>query len=365
MPRNLKMSQQLLVALLAVLLGLLVGALIMLAFGYNPLLAYQAMFMGVLSSPYFFGEALSQATILALTGLAFALASKAGFFNIGLSGQFLMGWLAAIVVSLTWPNLPAWLSVVFASLAGVLAGALWAGIAGFLRAYRGASEVITTIMLNYIGLHLTNWIIATLYQTNDASPSIDEGASLRLDFLSQAFSGSRLNGGLFIMILVLVLYIFVMSKTTLGYEIKSAGLNPLAAEYAGMNTRANIVLSMALSGGLAGLAGVINGLGIFHNIFIQRALPQEGFNGIAVALLGMNNPVGILLSSGLFSILQTGSRFMPNASGVPDELAQVVIAAIIFFVGANYLIQYMLNKLKPSKGGINNDNSRYYCSNYF
>ncbi|WP_343753047.1 ABC transporter permease [Alkalibacterium iburiense] len=338
-----------LVPILSIIFGFILGAILMLAFGYNPITAYEAMIMGVFGSPYFFGEALRQATILTFSGLGFAIAFKAGFFNIGISGQLLAGWVSAIWFALAFPDLPRLILVPATLIIGMVFGAIWAGIAGALRAYFGTSEVIVTIMLNYTALHTTNYIIRNFLAVGNTTERVSENASLRIDWLTNLTAGSRLNLGFFIAIAVVVLYWVFMTHMTSGFEVRAVGLNPNASTYAGMSAEKNIILSMLISGGLAGLGGAIHGIGTFGNLFTQNALPNIGFNGIAVALLGLGNPFGTFLASILFGILDVGSGFMPNRAGVPDEMASIVIAAIIFFVGANYVIRLLIDKVKTNK----------------
>lgn len=337
------------VPLLAVLFGFLVGAIIMLIFGYNPIEAYSHMIFGVFASPYSIGETLTQATLLIFTGLAFDIANKAGFFNIGLSGQFLIGWLSTIAFALQFPDLPRLILVPLSLGVGTIAGALYAGIAGFLRAYFGTSEVIVTIMLNHTMLQISNYLTNFVIGTSSRTEKVSENASLALDWLTELTNFSRLNIGFFIALIVVAVYWYFMKYTTTGFEIKAVGLNPDAAEYAGMSAKRNIILSMLISGGLAGLGGAINGLGTFGNIFVIGALPNEGFNGIAVALLGLGNPIGIVLAAILFGILNTGAPFMATRAGVPDEMAVIVTASIVFFVGAYYLVEWIFEKIGHSR----------------
>lgn len=337
------------VPLMAVLFGFLVGAIIMLIFGYNPILAYSEMLFGVFENPYYIGEALTQATLLVFTGLAFDIANKAGFFNIGLAGQFLIGWLATIAFALYFPDLPRIVLVPLSLLVGAIAGALYAGIAGFLRAYFGTSEVIVTIMLNHTMLQISNYVTNFVIGTGSRTETVSENASLSMEWLTNLTDFSRLNMGFFIAIVAVVIYSIFMKKTTTGFEIKAVGLNPEASTYAGMSTKKNIILSMLISGGLAGLGGAINGLGTFGNIFVIGALPAEGFNGIAVALLGLGNPIGIVLSAMLFGVLQTGAPFMASRAGVPNEMSEIVIGSIVFFVGAYYLVEWLFAKFGNRK----------------
>lgn len=330
------------VPLISILFGFILGAIMMVIFGYSPVDAYSAMFSGVFTNPYFFGEALRQATVLVFTGLGFAIAFQAGFFNIGIAGQALIGWFTSVMFALQFPDMPRLVLIPLTLLVASLAAAFWAAIAGFLRAYFGTNEVITTIMLNYTALYLTNYFIPA----GNRSDSVGENASLRVEWLAELTSNSRLNMGFFIAIAVVILYWVFMTQTTTGFEIRSVGLNAHASEYAGMSAPKNIILSMSISGLLAGLGGAIHGMGTFGNIFTQGHLPNIGFDGIAVALLGLGNPIGIFFSSILFGVLDIGSSFMPSQAGVPDELANIVTAAIIFFVGANYIIRYFVNKRK-------------------
>ena len=344
----------LLVPLLSVVMGFILGAIIMVIFGYNPIDGYSAMINGAFGSSFYIGETLRQATPLILTALGFSVAYNAGFFNIGVAGQALLGWLCSVWVANIFSDLPGLILLPLSILVGVLAGALWAGIAGFLRAYFNTSEVIVTIMLNYTALYTTNYLIRNvLTDSADATPRISEGASLRAGWLTELTSNSTLHAGIFISLAMAIIVWFLMKKTTSGFEIRTVGLNPSAAEYAGMSSKRTIIISMLISGGLAGLGGVMEGLGNFQNIFTQGAMPTIGFDGMAVALLGLSNPVGIIFSAILFGALKIGGNSMPMISGVPTEVVDIVIASIIFFVGANYLIRYFIDKrARVNKGGV-------------
>ncbi|WP_071130189.1 ABC transporter permease [Enterococcus timonensis] len=342
------------VPILSVVLGLLLGAVIMLAFGYNPILGYSSMLKGSLSTNRTIGETLRQATPLIFTALGFSVASAAGFFNIGLAGQALAGWVASVWMALAFPDMPRLLLVPLCIIVGGLAGAAAAAIPGFLRAYFGTSEVIVTIMLNYVFLYSSTYLMQVVMPESfrvslDSTNSISPNASLRIPWLTELFGGSRVNGGLFLAIIALVFVWFLLKKTTLGFEIRSVGLNPFASEYAGMSSKKTIVMSMVISGALAGLGGVVEGLGTYQNFFVQTASLSIGFDGMAVSLLGSGSSFGILLSALLFSVLKIGGLGMQTAAQVPYEIVSVVIASIIFFVGANYLIRLGLAKTARSK----------------
>lgn len=353
---NLKFNKlnSVLVPVLSVVMGFVLGAIIMAVFGYNPISGYQAMLDTAFQSPKSMGEILVTAGPLIFTALGFSVANSAGFFNIGLSGQALAGWIASIWTGLLLADAPRPLALTAAILAGVMAGAIAAAIPGLLRAYFGTSEVIVTIMMNYIILyfstHIVNNVIAEKFiSTKGTTKMVGANVSLRNSFLSSISDGSRLNLGIIFALLALVLIWFLMKKTTLGYEITSVGLNPFASEYAGMSSKRIIVLSMVISGALAGFGGVVYGLGTFGNFFVQGSSLSIGFDGMAVSLLGGGSSIGILLSALLFSVLKLGGQGMPLKAGVPTELVDVVIASIIFFVGISYLIKLILKKIEDKK----------------
>ncbi len=337
------------VPVISVLAGLLLGAMIMLAFGYDPVEGYNAMLIGAFGRSYNVGEVFRLATPLILTGLGFSVASRAGLFNIGLSGQALCGWIASIWLAMTFPDVPKILLVPMCIIAGAVAGAFWAGIAGFLRAQFGTSEVIVTIMMNYIILYISNYLVRSVLTKNaDATTQISANASLRANFLYELSGHSRLNMGIFLALAMLVVVWVLMKRTTTGFEIRSVGINPFASEYAGMSAKKNIVLAMLISGALAGMAGVVEGLGTFQNLYILNSSLEIGFDGMAVSLLGGGNPIGILLSAVLFGILKIGGLKMPSV-GIPKEIVEIVIAAIIFFIGISYAIRFLLDKIAVSK----------------
>ncbi|WP_056974083.1 ABC transporter permease [Holzapfeliella floricola] len=343
------------IPLISILAGFVLGAIIMLCLGYDPIMTYEALFTGAWGDPNSIGETLRQATPLILTGLGFSVATSAGFFNIGGAGQYLVGWLSSIWFVLSFPSLPGVVLITGAIAAGAIAGGIWSGIAGVLRAYLKTNEVITTIMLNYIALYLSNWIVKSFLANGDAdySKSIPQSASLRSPFLMELTNNSTFHYGLFIAIVIAIIMAFVMKKTTVGYEIRSIGLNSDASKYAGMSTKKVIILAMTLSGLLAGIGGAVDGIGNYQNILVLASTPSVGFDGLAVALLAYGNPIGIVFASLLFASLKIGGLNIPVVSNTPSEIVDIVIALIIFFVGASYLFEYISKKMKTnkSKGG--------------
>ncbi|AWB43937.1 branched-chain amino acid ABC transporter permease [Paenibacillus sp. CAA11] len=342
-------------SIVAIILGLIVGAIIMLIGGYDPLLAYQSLFQQVFGNSYDFGETLREITPLILTGLAVAFAFRAGLFNIGGEGQFIIGMTAATFIGVKVTGLPAYIHAPLAIIVGGLCGGLWAAIAGYLKAKRGVNEVITSIMLNWTALYLANYVVRNflLMEGQQRSQDIQPSASISIDWLSEMLNGARVHWGMLIAIIAAVFFYVYLWKTKQGFELRAVGSNPQAAEYAGMNVGRNVVKVMFISGVFAGLAGALQILGVFHYQSVMSGSPGTGFDGIAVALIGMNNPFGILLGGILFGTLTYGSAGMSFGAGVPPELIRIVIGAIIFFIAAQGIVRWVLkpfyNKRKKEK----------------
>lgn len=341
------------VPVLTVIIGLIVGALIMIAFNFDAVAGYKALWNGAVGSPFNIGQSLRAATPIIFTGLGFSVAYTAGFFNIGLAGQALAGWLVSVWTVLSLEGLPSFIVLPLGILAGMLAGGLWAAIAGFLKAYFNTSEVIVTIMLNYTMVYISDYLVRNvLTDRADATAFVWKIASLRMPFLSEITNGSTLHAGIFLAFIAVVVVYIMMERTTLGFELKTVGQNRHAAQYAGMNSKRNIILAMVISGCLAGLGGVMSGLGEFGNIYMMNGVaPSIGFDGMSVALLGSLNPFGTFLAAILFGGLQTGRSMMPLVARVPAEVVNIVIAIIIFFVGSKFIITYFLDRHAAKKGG--------------
>ncbi|QDP40240.1 ABC transporter permease [Radiobacillus deserti] len=334
------------VPVVSVLLGLLAGAIIMLVFGYNPIQGYIALWNGAFGSSYFFGETIRQVTPYILTGLSIAFAFRTGLFNIGAEGQVIVGWLAAVWVGAAF-DAPMIIHLPLALIAAALAGAIWGFVPGILKAKLGVHEVIITIMMNYIALHISNAMIReVLTDSGDSTEPIKESASLASNWLMEMTGYSRMHFGIIVALLAAFFVWFLLEKTTRGYELRSVGFNKHASEYAGMNVGGNIILAMVISGGVAGLAGAMEGLGTFGYMPTHSAFTNLGFDGIAVALLGGNNAFGVIIAAFLFGVLKIGSLNMPTAAEVPSELVEIVIALIIFFVASSYIIRWAILKLK-------------------
>jgi general nucleoside transport system permease protein len=335
---------------IAVLLGILVGTIIMLVSGYNPGAAFTALWNGAFGDVYYMGEVVRQFTPYILAGLAVAFAFRVGLFNIGVEGQFIVGWLAAVWVGVAF-DLPRVIHLPLAIIASIVAGAIWAYIPGLLKARFRVHEVIVTIMMNYVALHVTNYIIRNVLSDNgDKTELVKESATLRSEWFQELTDFSRLHWGIFIAIICCFIMWFLLEKTTRGFELRAVGFNQHAAHYAGMNVNNNIVLSMVISGAFAGLAGAMEGLGTFGYAAVKGGFTGVGFTGIAIALLGANTALGVFFSAILFGILEVGALNMPLEAGVPNELVDIIIALIVFFVAASYMIRVILDKF--SKKGV-------------
>jgi simple sugar transport system permease protein len=346
---KLKIPHQLKIALMAIGFGLVVGAILILITGNNPFSAYIALGQGGLMSIRRIGNTLANATTLILTGLSVAFAFRTGLFNIGASGQMLIGGLAATVLglSLDLPK-PLLLSVMF--LGATAAGALWGFIPGLLKAKFNVHEVVATIMMNFVALWISYYTIQSYFTAEQETQSakLPEAASLQVDWLSQMSQRSFLNLGLIIAVVLVVIIGIIINKSVLGYQLKAAGFNRFASEYAGMNVNRNIILSMVIAGALAGIAGFTYYAGYSSHMEIGK-LPTQGFDGIAVALLGANSPIGVLLSAIFFGILLNGKGFMQSMTNVPPEIGDIIIAVIIYGSATSILFDRLLTYIKKGR----------------
>lgn len=339
-----------LVPIVSIIIGLIVGAIVMVVSGYNPVEGYIALWSGIFGDSYTIGNTIRQITPYILAGLAVAFAFRTGLFNIGVEGQLIMGWLAAAWVGYAF-ELPKIIHLPLALLAAAAAGAFWAFIAGFLKAKFKVHEVIATIMLNYTALYVTNAVIKQLSDGGFKTERVLETASLRSPFLRELTDNSSLHYGIIVALIMVAVMWFILEKTTRGYELKAVGFNHHAAEYAGMSVNKNIILAMTISGMFAGLGGAMEALGTFQNASIKAGFTGIGFDGVAVALLGANTPLGVIFGASLFGSLKYGALNMPNAAGIPEEIVSIIIAIIIFFVASGYIIRLGLQKLSKKKEG--------------
>jgi general nucleoside transport system permease protein len=344
------------VSLISIILGLIAGGLLMLFIGASPIEGYTYLFQGALKNISRIGDTLATATPLVFTGLAVAFAFRTGLFNIGAAGQMLIGGLCATAVGLTF-DLSRPILLLAMIVAGILGGGLWAFIPGYFKARFNVHEVVSTIMMNWIAYWTVYYTVPAYFKggTETESKLISETASLKTPVLSEMFQGSYINLGIFLAIIAVIIIAFIINKTTLGFELKAVGFNRHAAEYAGMKVNRNIILSMIISGALAGLGGVALYTGNASSIQIG-ILPSQGYDGIAVALLGANSPVGVFFAALLFGILYSGTGFMNAMIEIPPELANTIIAIIIYFAATSVLIHRVLNKFRKTRSNANDVN---------
>jgi ABC-type uncharacterized transport system permease subunit len=327
------------------------AAFIILATGGNPITVFRALIQGAFGNLYAFGyslivyrhydppieifRTLSKATPLLLCGLAVAVGLRAGLFNIGAEGQLLVGALAAAWIGYAVKGIPALLHIPLAMLAGAIAGGIWGYIPGLLKAWRGAHEVIITIMMNYVALRLTQYLVNHPLKDpntlNTATPFIQPSAQLWVIEKTSEFSI-----GFLIAILLAVGYAFLMRRMSLGFCIRAVGQGTEAARSVGISVSRTLITTMSLSGALAGVGGAIEILGLHHRFYDQFS-SGVGFDSIAVALLGGLNAPGIVLAAVLFGGLNTGAEQMQIETGTPLQIAGIIQAIIILLFGARYL----------------------------
>jgi len=338
--------------LIAVTFALLVGAIVILLIGENPIFVYKTLFSNAIGNRDGWGNVLFRATPLIFTGLTVAFAFRCGLFNIGGEGQMYIGTFLATWVGFTFTNLPAFILLPLCILTAAAGGALWAAVPGILKAKTGVHEVIVTIMMNWIASSLTFFLVlkfkaapteamvaAGVKQMIPHTSEIAQAARLPrlyniLKFLNIDFPAyNQVNVSFFIAIGVAILAYYILWKTNLGYEIRAVGYSPLAAEYGGISVAKNIILAMMISGAFAGLVGTNEVMG-FKYRWRQELFTGLGFNGIAVALLGKNHPLGVVLAAILFGILNYGGAIVNiyTEGRIPRELIMVLQAVIVIFV---------------------------------
>lgn len=308
---------------------------VMLAIGENPFHVVSAMLRGSIGSARSMANTLEEATPLMLTGLCVMFAMRSGLFNIGGEGQLVVGGFVAAWIGIKLTGLPSGFHLAACLLAAGIAGAIWAMIAGGLRARFGAHEVISTIMLNYIAMIVCNYLVSLPYfkEPGQIPKTFDVAESALLPRLTFIHPYTRVNAGLFIAAgLVLVAWI-VLERTSLGYELNVVGLNPDAARASGMKVKTLMVTAMAISGFLAGLAGAERVIGV-HRHFVSPFPFGYGFGGIAVSLLGKNQPIGVLLAALFFGAVMSGGAQVDIETGVPREMVTVIQAVVIMAVAA-------------------------------
>lgn len=379
-------TKKLLASLISIFMGLALGAVLMVIVGMSKptignkdiLKGVQMIFAGILTkgqnaagnlawgyNPQNLGNMLFRATPIIMTGLSVAVAYKTGLFNIGASGQYLMGTLATLSIALGIPGdaVPTWLIWLLAFLGGCLAGALWGAIPGILKAFLNINEVLACIMTNWIAAYVVSWAFSVSNFKNVAEgtktayiykTSFNGVATSKMG-LDKLFPGSQVNGGFLIAVLIAIGMYILLNKTTLGYQMKACGANRHAARYAGINDKRNIVLSMAIAGALAAggasLYWLAGNTEFYWNTY--QALPAEGFDGISVALLAGNNPIGAIFTGTFLSMLRVVGSQLAGVTAYNEYITDVIIGCIVYFSAFSLLIRMMLTARKKNVAGSN------------
>ena len=365
-------------AIISILIGMVVGTLIVIIVGLTKegittngiFEGVKLVFLGLFSTgreagaltfgfnPVNMGNMLFRGTPLIMTGLSVAVAFRTGLFNIGAPGQYLMGTTATLYIALTMPTetIPAWIVWILAFLGGMVAGAIWGCIPGLLKAFLNINEVITCIMTNWIAANLVTWF----FEVRDELKNAEEGGKVgyikptssngveTFDFgLDKLFPGSQVTGGIVIAILIAI----IMTKTTFGYQLKACGSNRHAARYAGINDKRSIVLSMAIAGALSAAGASLYYLSGHTEFFwsTYQMLPDEGFNGIPVALLASNHPIGVIFTGCFMSMLNIAGMQLKTLTAYNEYVTDIIIASIVYLSAFAMLIKMLLNKRGKKK----------------
>ena len=316
----------------AVAVALLVGGILLLSAGYSPLKAYGEMWTGAFGSLNNLAETLLKSTPLILIGSGLAVAFRSGMWNIGAEGQLYAGAVAATFAGIFFSGLPAFLLVPLVLLAGTLSGAIWGGLAGFLKVRFGASEIVTTIMLNFLAIIATSYFVTgPMIEEVGKFPQTAQIAEAAR--LPRILLPTRLHVGFLLALGVAAATYLLLFKSSRGYALRTVGISPEAARYAGINVGAGLLAAMAISGGAAGLAGAVEVTGLTFRLY-QEISPGYGFDGIAVALLANNNPIGVIFTGLLFGALRSGSEVMQMNAQVPSVLVSVIQGVVLLSAAA-------------------------------
>ncbi len=340
-------------SILAIVCGLIFGLIIMFVSNPSGALGGFAMIIqgGFTDGAQGIGQMLYIATPIIMTGLSVGFAFKTGLFNIGASGQFTAGAFAAVLVGVKLSCMPAGLHSIVALLAAVLAGAVWGCVPGILKAYFNVNEVISSIMMNYIGMYGVNILIKEYVydQIKNQSKAVASTANLGKGGLDLIFPDTNVNVGILIAIGCVILIYIILNKTVFGYELKACGQNSFASRYAGINAKRNIVLSMAIAGALAGLGGAMLYLADSGKYLqVLDNIAPEGFAGISVALLGLSNPIGILFAGLFIGHITVGGLNMQLFNFAP-EVIDIIIAAIVYCGALSLLFKLFIKKLRMKR----------------
>lgn len=370
-------TRNVLSSLISILLGLAVGAIVVLITGLfrqsistkGTLEGVKLVFFGLFSTgrdaagelawginSANIGNVLFRATPLIMTGLSVAFAYKTGLFNIGAPGQYLMGTMTSLAIALSLPSdsMPAWLIWVIAFLGAMVAGALWGAIPGLMKAFFNINEVIACIMTNWIAANIVTWFfdgskfcnVVEYGKTGYVYKTTENGVATAKLGLDKIFAGSQVNAGILVAILFAIGMYILMNKTTFGFQLKACGSNRHAAKYAGIKDKRNIVFSMAISGALAGAGAALYYLSGNTEFFwsTYQSLPTIGFNGIPVALLALTNPIGVVFAGLFMAILDVVGLTLSNLTAYNEYISNVIIAVIVYTSAFSLVIRMWLGK---------------------
>lgn len=351
--------------LLALLLGFLMAALVLLFSGCNPFSCFGIMCEMIFTRPKNIVNVIVMATPLILTGVGISFAYQAGLFNIGAEGQYIMGAVAAAMAgSVITPAYPAILAYPLVVLSGVMAGMIYAAVIGYLKAKAGVHEVITGIMLNWIAFYFSNFIAGASWFHEDSSVHTREISETAMDWiyrwkmseegfeqvirtpiLRDVFGKTNANFGIIYAVMAALLFAFLLRQTKWGYELRAAGKNASAATFAGIHVHKSMILSMTVSGAVAGLAGALQVVGVSHYVSVLATFENYGFNGLSVALIAGASPGGCIWAGLLFAALQFGGAEIQTFVGAPSEVIQIMIGTIVFFVALSRMIPVLADRL--------------------
>lgn len=342
---------------ISIFAALLIGAVIMILNGRNPIVGYTSLITGAFGSNYNIATTFAKTVPLVLTGLGAAIAFRAGIFNVGGEGQLYLGAFAAAYVGITFTSLPSIIGIPLAIIVGALVGGAYAYIPGILKVKYKVDEVITTIMLNTVAILFTGYLVNHPFATTQGKMGATEIIGESYQF-SKLVNLSTLNSSIFYMVAIAIIIYYIMENTSFGYEIKMTGQNNLFARYGGINDKKQMIIAMIISGGLCGIAGAFEVLGV-HYRFLQNISPEFAFDGLLIALIVKNNPVGIILMAIFFGALKTGSISMENTTGIPSELVLVIQSIIILFIAGESGFKriyktWRLKRISKEKAGEGN-----------
>lgn len=370
-------------AIVAILFGFFVATIVLASAGYDPVEAFGALIDGMIGKPKYIANVIIKATPLLFTGVAVAFAFRVGLFNIGAEGQYVFGTVFATVVGILL-DLPPVLQIPVVLLVGMLAGAAAGALVGWLKAKFGIHEVITSIMLNWISLYFNNFVVNSeaFHKVNstkslpinssgytmlftDMKSSPDGLAALKdIPIVGDAIARTDANVGIIVAIIAAIFIGWLLMRTKVGYEMRAVGFNRDAAQFTGINVKRNLVLCMAISGALCGVAGALNITGLNpHSISVLAAFENYGFNGLSVAFIAGCSPVGCIPASLLFAGLLYGGQSVQQVVGAPSEIISIIIGTIVFFMAlggvipmlAEYLDRRRAKQAKLAEGTVGTD----------